>query len=138
MWDEGNWFRTTGGGERISLIRVRDHPLGQGPRMATVTVKWTPIRSQQTAGGPGASGGCHRRIWLGDPARMQAMAKTLTADDMLPLVASLTPRERVRLLRLIALPLGAPVYLSVPPSRNEFSADEEPFAWDAEGWEDVG
>ena len=69
---------------------------------------------------------------------MQAMAKTLTADDMLPLVASLTPRERVRLLRLIALPLGAPVYLSVPPSRNEFSADEEPLAWDAEGWEDVG
>jgi hypothetical protein len=71
---------------------------------------------------------------------MQSMAKTLTADDILPLVASLTPRERVRLLRLIALPQGsdAPVYQSVPPSRDEFSADEEPLAWDAEGWEDVG
>ena len=34
------------------------------------------------------------------------MAKTLTADDILPLVASLTPQERVRLLRLIALPQG--------------------------------
>jgi hypothetical protein len=65
---------------------------------------------------------------------MQSMAKTLTADDILPLVASLTPEERVR------LPQGAdaPVYRSVPPSRDEFSADEEPLAWDAEGWEDVG
>jgi hypothetical protein len=67
------------------------------------------------------------------------MAKALTADDILPLVASLTPRERVRLLRLIALPQGADadVYRSVPASRDEFSADEEPLAWDAEGWEDV-
>jgi hypothetical protein len=38
------------------------------------------------------------------------------------------------------LPQGAdaPVYRSVPPSSDEFSADEEPLAWDAEGWEDVG
>jgi len=71
---------------------------------------------------------------------MQSMAKTLTADDILPLVASLTPRERLRLLQLIALPQGAdaPVYRWVPPSSDEFSADEEPLAWDAEGWEDVG
>jgi hypothetical protein len=71
---------------------------------------------------------------------MQSMAKPLTADDILPLVASLAPRERVRLLRLIAAPQGAdaPVYRSVPPSRDEFSADEEPLAWDADGWEDVG
>ena len=68
------------------------------------------------------------------------MAKTLTADDILPLVASLTHRERIRLLRLMALAQGAdaPVYRSVPPARDEFSADEEPLAWDADGWEDVG
>jgi hypothetical protein len=68
------------------------------------------------------------------------MAKPLTADDILPLVASLTPQERVRLLRLIALPLGADaqVYRSVPALRDEFSANEEPLAWEAEGWEDVG
>jgi len=67
---------------------------------------------------------------------MQSMAKVLTADDILPLVASLTPRERVRLLRLIASPQGADarVYRSIPPSRDEFSADEEPLAWDAEAW----
>ena len=81
------------------------------------------------------------QVWLlADPVRMQLMAKTLTADDILPLVASLTPQERVRLLRLIALPHGAdaPVYQSVPPSRDEFSADDEPLAWDADGWEDAG
>jgi hypothetical protein len=71
---------------------------------------------------------------------MQAMPNVLTADDILPLVASLTHQERVRLLRLIASPQGddAPVYRSVPPSRDEFSADEEPLAWEAEGWENVG
>jgi hypothetical protein len=99
-----------------------------------------PHDSMMGARGRRIAGDCHHRIWLGDPARMQSMAKTLTADDILPLVASLTPRERVRLLRLIALPQGAdaPVYRSVPPSGDEFSADEDPLAWDAEGWEDVG
>jgi hypothetical protein len=75
-----------------------------------------------------------------EPAKIQSIAKTLTADDILPLVASLTPRECVCLPRLIALPqdADASVYRSVPRSRDEFSADEEPLAWDAEGWEDVG
>jgi len=65
------------------------------------------------------------------------MARTVTGDDILPLVASLTPQDRVRLLRLIASPQGgdAAVYRSVPPSRDEFSADEEPLAWEAGGWE---
>jgi hypothetical protein len=68
------------------------------------------------------------------------MAKPLTADDILPLVATLTPEERVRLLRLITSPpsADAPVYHSVPPAPGEFSTDEEPLAWDAEGWEDEG
>jgi hypothetical protein len=66
---------------------------------------------------------------------MQAMARALTADDILPLVDSLTLQERVRLLQLIAMPHGgdASVYQSVPPSRDEFSADDEPLAWDAGG-----
>ena len=74
------------------------------------------------------------------PARIQAMARALTADDILPLVDSLTLEERVRLQRLIAKPQGSDrsVYRSVPPSRDEFSADDEPLAWDAEGWEEIG
>jgi prevent-host-death family protein len=31
----------------------------------------------------------------------------------------------------------AAVYQSLPPTRDEFSTDEEPLAWDAEGWESV-
>ena len=54
---------------------------------------------------------------------MQSMAKTLTADDILPLVASLTPQERVRLLHLIASSQGE---------------DEDALAWDPEGWEVEG
>lgn len=71
---------------------------------------------------------------------MQAMARALTADDILPLVDSLTPQERVRLLRLIAMPreTDASVYRAVPPARNEFTADDELLARDAEGWEDIG
>jgi mRNA-degrading endonuclease toxin of MazEF toxin-antitoxin module len=65
---------------------------------------------------------------------MQAMPQPLTADDVLPLVACLTPQERVRLLRLMTSPPGADasVYASVPPARDEFSTDEEPLAWSAE------
>jgi hypothetical protein len=68
------------------------------------------------------------------------MARALTADDILPLVDSLATQERVRLQRLIARPQGgdASVYLTLPLSRDEFSADDEPLAWDAEGWEDIG
>lgn len=68
------------------------------------------------------------------------MAKSMTADDILPLVASLTPRERIRLLRLITSRPGidsAATYATVPPRQDEFSSDEEPLAWEAEGWEEV-
>ncbi len=74
------------------------------------------------------------------PARILVMARALRADDILPLVDSLTPQERVRLLRLIVRPQGCDenVYRSVPPSRDEFSADDEQLAWEAEGWESGG
>ena len=49
---------------------------------------------------------------------MQSMARALTADDILPLVASLTPQERVRLLRSNALPHGADAHL---PFRTTFT-----------------
>jgi hypothetical protein len=62
----------------------------------------------------------------------------LRPDDILPLVATLTPHGR--LLRLIALPEGADkfVYEVLPPSRDEFSSDEfscdeEAHAWEAGG-----
>jgi hypothetical protein len=69
------------------------------------------------------------------------MAKRMTADDILPLVASLTPQERARLLKLIssrASSEAAAAYGAVPPGEDEFSTDEEPLAWEAEGWEKFG
>jgi hypothetical protein len=66
------------------------------------------------------------------------MATPMTADDILPLIADLTPQERVRLIRLIAEKSGADDaagYRAAPPQRDEFSSDDEPLAWDAENWE---
>lgn len=64
------------------------------------------------------------------------MAKPMNAEDILPLVAGLTPSERARLFRLIAALSGvnaAKVYAAVPPGRDEFSTDEEPLEWEADG-----
>jgi hypothetical protein len=68
------------------------------------------------------------------------MAKSLTADDILPLVACLTPQERLRLLRLIGTGQvnERDLYKALPAARDEFSSEEEPLLWDAEGWENVG
>ncbi len=68
------------------------------------------------------------------------MAKRMTVDDILPLVANLTPQERVRLLKLMASRPStdpAAVYGAMPPGEDEFSTDEEPLAWEADGWEKV-
>ena len=65
----------------------------------------------------------------------------MKAEDILPLVAGLTPAERARLLRLIAAASGvsaATAYAAVPPGGDEFSTDEDVLEWEAEGWEDVG
>lgn len=67
------------------------------------------------------------------------MAEPLTADDILPLVARLSPQERARFFRLVtASGADAKAYHVVPPTPDEFTTDEDPLAWDAEGWEGVG
>jgi hypothetical protein len=62
----------------------------------------------------------------------------LTADDMIPLVASLSDSERIKLLRWIVSPhLGdASAFKLAPPTRDEFSGDDEPMAWEADGWDE--
>jgi hypothetical protein len=64
----------------------------------------------------------------------------LSADDIIPLVASLTDTERIRLLRWIAAPHGtdASAYGAAPPTPGEFAAGDEPLAWDADGWDELG
>jgi len=66
------------------------------------------------------------------------MPRPLTADDIIPLVASLTDSERIRLLRWIASPSTTDTlaYTVAPPTRDEFSGEDGSIAWDADGWEE--
>ena len=72
--------------------------------------------------------------------KSEQMPRLLTAEDIIPLVASLTERERVRLLRLIGSPHSNDsfAYAAMPPQREEFTTDDEPLCWEAEGWEQFG
>ena len=68
------------------------------------------------------------------------MTRTLTADDVLPLIAALSPAERTRLLRLVIsrAPASADeIYRTTPPRSEEFSSEEDPLAWEGEGWESI-
>jgi hypothetical protein len=69
------------------------------------------------------------------------MSDTLTASDFWPLILKLPHDERVRLAKL-ALRAAAEqestlsAYGVAPPSAEEFSSDEEPLAWEADGWDE--
>lgn len=68
------------------------------------------------------------------------MGKSMTAEEVLPLIAKLTPRERLRLLRLMTADTdldAALEYGALTPQPDEFSTDLEPLSWEAEGWEEV-
>lgn len=67
------------------------------------------------------------------------MERLRTAEDFLPFLSALPPHELVRLVRLIVQQPGisdADAYTLMPPGEDEFSSDEEPLAWEAEGWEE--
>ncbi len=72
------------------------------------------------------------------------MAKPLTADDLLPLVAQLDLQQQLRLaklaLRAAALHADgdAARYLAAPPTDEELGSDDDGLAWEADGWEGVG
>jgi hypothetical protein len=69
------------------------------------------------------------------------VAKPKTAEELLPLVDRLSPKERARLLKLMAASAaasGAAAYSTVPPSVDEFGIEDEPLAWESNGWENVG
>lgn len=68
------------------------------------------------------------------------MSDPLTASDFWPLILKLPHDERVRLaklaLRAAANDPSAATYAGTPPGTDEFSSDEEPLAWEAQGWEE--
>ena len=67
------------------------------------------------------------------------MSAPLTASDFWPLILKLPHEERVRLATLALRAAArddssAAAYDATPPAPDEFSSDDEPLAWDAEGW----
>ena len=89
-------------------------------------IPWTPLVFDPSARSPSH-----------DPLlNLSCMSRLLTADDILPLVASLTPEERIRLIRLVASgqPSDASAYSAIPPETEEFRPDDL-LCWEAEGWE---
>jgi hypothetical protein len=68
------------------------------------------------------------------------MTNELPADDLIPIIAKLSMTERRRLMRLVAFgsqTKDAELYSSQPLRENEFTSDEDPLSWDADGWEDI-
>ena len=57
-------------------------------------------------------------------------------------LASLTPEERARVLAAAARRMrdlnqgAAGAYREVPPGPEEFATDDDPLAWEGEGWDD--
>lgn len=69
------------------------------------------------------------------------MAPPLTANDLWPLVLKLPHEEQVRLAKLALRAAAgsgtsdADAYRASPPAADEFTSEEDPLSWDAEGWE---
>ncbi len=70
------------------------------------------------------------------------MGDPLTASDFWPLILKLPHGERVRLaklaLRAAATDDSSAAYAAAPPAPDEFSSDDEPLAWESQGWEEFG
>jgi hypothetical protein len=71
------------------------------------------------------------------------MAQSLTADDLLPLIAKLPRDEQVRLAQLVLRAAhdakhDAAAYRAAPVRPDEFSQDEEGASWEGDGWEAAG
>lgn len=79
------------------------------------------------------------------PAAVYAsQAMDVTVEDLLPLIAKLSPEERRRLSRMALLPdpehaatAEASPYEVVPGGSEEFAVAEDPLSWDAEGWDAI-
>jgi hypothetical protein len=71
------------------------------------------------------------------------MPSTLTAHDLWPLVTKLSRGEQVRLAKLALRAASqdpetdAHAYRSKPPTADELSSDDDPLAWEPDGWDQV-
>ena len=75
-------------------------------------------------------------------ANLGRMSDPLTASDFWPLILKLPHDERVRLaklaLRAAAHDDSAAAYAAARPAPDEFCSDDDPLAWEGQGWEEFG
>lgn len=67
------------------------------------------------------------------------MNQRLTAEDLRPLIMKLSVDERQKLARIAAratVKSDEELYAANPPRNHEFDSDDEPLAWEGEGWEE--
>ncbi|MEK6607110.1 MAG: hypothetical protein AABZ30_05550 [Myxococcota bacterium] len=65
----------------------------------------------------------------------------LSADDLKPLIEKLSHDQQVKLARLALKAAAgaegdAKAYRAAPPGSDEFHADDDGAAWEAEGWDE--
>jgi hypothetical protein len=73
----------------------------------------------------------------------QADERPAHRQRLWPLILKLPHDERVRLAKLALRAAAhddsaAAAYAAAPPAPDEFSSDEEPLAWEGQGWEEFG
>jgi hypothetical protein len=74
----------------------------------------------------------------GEARYASIMSNKLTADDLWPLVLKLPHDERVRLAKLTlkaAATNEVAADEAAPPDAAEFGSDDDPLAWEGEGWD---
>jgi hypothetical protein len=67
------------------------------------------------------------------------MSNGLTARAIWPLVLKLSHNERVQLAKLAlkaAAMDDAAAYRAAPEGTDEFASEDDPLAWEGEGWEE--
>ena len=85
----------------------------------------------------------NRRPGPSNALTFQQMSNPLAASDFWPLILKLPHDERVRLAKLALRAAShddssAGAYAAAPPAPDEFSSDDEPLAWEGQGWEEFG
>lgn len=109
-------------------------------------MKWYGYGDQRSQSAPTRSTGRsqHGRAdlsALGYDYPVRIMSDPRTALDLWPLVRELPHDEQLKLAKL-ALKAAASngddgkAYQATPPGKQEFSSDEDPLAWEGDGWEE--
>ena len=70
-----------------------------------------------------------------------AMGEPRTALDLWPLVVGLPHDEQLKLAKLVLKAAASngddrSAYERIPPGDQEFSCEDDPLAWEGEGWEE--